>query len=287
MKQRTITAVLILTVLITTVLVDLNYNTPFLYILAILLALVATKEMISMKETVKQLPIEIHVFSYFAVLYLMFTNLSIEGEGRLFMIFSVLDLQFTLHSMAFLCLFVFLVMVFRERFSVNDAGFILLSVMYVGITFHALIYIYNMGLNFLLYVVLVTTLTDTFAYFVGRLIGKHKLAPKISPKKTIEGSVGGVIVSTTIASIFAYSTIMPEIQFYYIIIITFVISILAQIGDLVASSMKRRYNIKDFGTIFPGHGGVLDRLDSTLYASLAFFYVINILGYFNILIYNI
>lgn len=115
-------------------------------------------------------------------------------------------------------------------------------------------------------------LTDTGAYFTGTFLGKHKLVPKISPKKTVEGAIGGVILST-LGSI-AYIIIMVRVMAggmpatVYIVkfgIIGFVASIISQIGDLIASSIKRDFGKKDYGSILPGHGGILDRFDSVLF----------------------
>jgi phosphatidate cytidylyltransferase len=111
--------------------------------------------------------------------------------------------------------------------------------------------------------------TDTFAYFTGRLFGKHKLIPDISPKKTVEGSIGGIIFCAI--AFVLYGFIIASINKFsaepnYIILscVGIVTAIIAQLGDLSASALKRNYNIKDYGAIFPGHGGVLDRFDSVM-----------------------
>ena len=111
--------------------------------------------------------------------------------------------------------------------------------------------------------------TDTFAYFTGRFFGRHKLCEKISPKKTVEGAVGGLIGAVIGFVIFALSMEKSfGVNFNYInlVILAVTASILSQIGDLFASSIKRENNIKDFGNLMPGHGGVLDRFDSLLFS---------------------
>lgn len=113
-------------------------------------------------------------------------------------------------------------------------------------------------------------LTDTGAYFTGVFFGKHKLAPEISPKKTVEGAVGGIIVC--IASFVVYAFIIGITQPLSLIIFAgcgLVLSLIAQIGDLSMSLIKREYQIKDYGVLFPGHGGILDRFDSVLFTSPA------------------
>lgn len=108
---------------------------------------------------------------------------------------------------------------------------------------------------------------DTFAYFVGVFLGKHKLIPKISPKKTIEGSIGGIIF--TIGAFALYTFIVnsyfgASLNYIKICIFGLILAVVSQLGDLIASVIKREYGIKDYGFIFPGHGGVLDRFDSVM-----------------------
>lgn len=116
-------------------------------------------------------------------------------------------------------------------------------------------------------------MTDTFAYFTGMLLGKHKLIPDVSPKKTVEGAVGGVVFCTLsfVGFAFLYNHLWAGEQPLSVVamaIVGFLVSIVSQIGDLSLSLLKRKYGIKDFGKVFPGHGGVLDRFDSVLAVSI-------------------
>lgn len=119
-------------------------------------------------------------------------------------------------------------------------------------------------------------LSDTGAYFVGRKFGKHRLAPQISPKKTVEGAVGGVVVSTALILLIAaaYQALCPvlfgvrvEISFGLLALFCPILSVTGMLGDLTASVIKRQNNIKDFGNIMPGHGGVMDRFDSVFFTA--------------------
>ena len=113
-------------------------------------------------------------------------------------------------------------------------------------------------------------LTDTFAYFVGVFFGKHKLIPSVSPKKTIEGSVGGILGAVITVVIYLYvSSNFSGLTPKYIsgIVLSIICSVASQFGDLAASCIKRENNAKDFGSIMPGHGGVMDRFDSVIYIS--------------------
>jgi len=128
--------------------------------------------------------------------------------------------------------------------------------------------LYAINVLVIVYLLLITYLTDSFAYFGGMLFGKHKLNPRISPKKTIEGSIigylGGVLTGLLFGLIFLR---LPKAL---IIISSLLIPIFSQIGDLAMSSVKRHFACKDFSNIFPGHGGVLDRIDSLTFSLLIF-----------------
>lgn len=114
--------------------------------------------------------------------------------------------------------------------------------------------------------------TDIFAYFTGVFLGKHKLCPTISPKKTIEGSVGGILGSMALSGVFGYF-VVPELLIHCLVI-AFLGGIISQLGDLIASIFKRKMGLKDYGNLIPGHGGVLDRIDSVLFtAPLVYYYI--------------
>lgn len=134
--------------------------------------------------------------------------------------------------------------------------------------------------NGLFYMILVIVCfawcTDIFAYLVGICIGKHKFAPNISPKKSIEGAIGGTtfsVIATVIALVIYQNVSGCTINYPLAILYAFICSVVGQVGDLSFSYIKRSYNIKDFGKILPGHGGVLDRLDSLIFIS-PFFYML-------------
>lgn len=125
-------------------------------------------------------------------------------------------------------------------------------------------------------------LTDTFAYFFGSRFGKHKLAPKISPKKSVEGAVAGVI-GTTVVTVITYFICdkfffhIDTINLLTVIVAVAVMCVLGMLGDLSASVIKRNYGEKDFGTLFPGHGGVLDRIDSFLFTAPVLYVIVEII----------
>lgn len=120
------------------------------------------------------------------------------------------------------------------------------------------------GFDYLIILALATFGTDTGAYFAGMMLGKHKLNPRLSPKKTIEGSIGGILLGTVLSVCFG-AYIQMDIPIYFLIAVCFILTITGQIGDLTFSSMKRMFEVKDFSQILPGHGGILDRFDAFLF----------------------
>lgn len=143
------------------------------------------------------------------------------------------------------------------------------------------------GNNIYLLVFVAPWVTDTFAYFCGRLFGRHKLIPSVSPKKTVEGAIGGVIFC--IIGCVVYRLVLGRIgaenlpDLWIFAVLGLLISIVSQIGDLIFSLIKRRYGIKDYGVIFPGHGGVLDRFDSVIATAPLILIACEALVYFNIM----
>ena len=124
-------------------------------------------------------------------------------------------------------------------------------------------------------------LSDTVAYYFGKFFGKHKLCPKVSPKKTIEGSIGRFLGATLGCGLFriAVGSYVPQVSIIHFFLIGALCGIMGQFGDLVASSIKRFVGLKDYSNLIPGHGGILDRFDSILFnAVVVFYYLTFIVG---------
>lgn len=176
-----------------------------------------------------------------------------------------------------LALYVFGVAVFaNKKLSVTDAGLIYSSISYIVAAFTAIVYIHDYisyGKYIYLLVFICAWMTDIFAYFIGRFFGKHKLIPAVSPKKTVEGAIGGIVfcvISTVVFGIIMDTFFVESGSANYIVLAIsgIFISVVSQIGDLIMSVIKRHYGIKDYGKLFPGHGGILDRFDSVLAVSV-------------------
>lgn len=153
-----------------------------------------------------------------------------------------------------------------------DTAVTLLGIIYVGGLFLYLILIYNfssggvnIGKRLIWLPILATWITDTLAYFTGLNFGRHKLAPNISPNKTIEGAVGGLVGSILLVAVAGLWLPLSFLDLKNRIILGTLVGIAAQLGDLVESAFKRDAQIKDSGNLIPGHGGVLDRFDSLLF----------------------
>ena len=176
-------------------------------------------------------------------------------------------------------LYIFGVAVFaNKKIAVTEAGLIFALSFYTIAAFSAIVYIHdfiNNGVYVYLLAFICAWVTDSFAYFSGRLFGKHKLIPAVSPKKTVEGAIGGIVFCIIGMMIFGFVIerfFNPDgvIHANYLVLAIsgIFISVVSQIGDLIMSLVKRHYGIKDYGKLFPGHGGILDRFDSVLAVSL-------------------
>ena len=166
---------------------------------------------------------------------------------------------------------------YHRTVSFSDICVLLFTTLYIsmGMLHIRLLYIGELGLAMVFVALIAAFLTDTGAYFSGFLFGKHKLIPEISPKKTVEGAIGGVVVAAL--SMLVYAWILTffgiKVNLLNIVITGVVASVGSQFGDLSASLIKRGLNIKDYGDIMPGHGGVLDRIDSLLFTAPIIYYL--------------
>lgn len=163
----------------------------------------------------------------------------------------------------------------NKKYNMEDSLYLIGITFFLGIAFNIIVYLREIDIALCLYIFLVACLTDTYAYIVGSLIGKHKLT-EISPKKTIEGSILGSFMGTILASIY-YLTVIDANNIFKVLLMTFILTVLSEFGDLVFSSIKRHFKIKDYSNIIPGHGGMLDRFDSIIYVALSYVLVLTIM----------
>ena len=239
------------------------------YSLAVgLLVCAAYKELMDLRHNKKnEYPAVMKYVGLISTLFLTYSNF--EKYGLLFGI-----------SYRVLCGIILVLCIptlfYKERYKVSDAFSLLSNVFFIGIGFNLLILIYNYNIKYFILLIMITILTDTFALFGGKLIGKHNFT-SISPNKTIEGCVIGSLVSTFVSYMYYINIIGKNNNALYVIGLLLFLSVIGQLGDLFFSAIKREANKKDFSDLIPGHGGILDRLDSIIFVMLAFSLIINYL----------
>ena len=261
MKQRVISAIVAIIIVVPIVLYG---GIPF-YLGASVLGLIGFYEMLKARKTERDIPNIMKIVCMFAFIIIMMDN----WGNKVFVFNSndklILSILLTVIPIVFFNK--------KKSYDINDALFMLGTIMFLGISFNHLVNIRVGSLYNFIYLVLITTMTDTFAYYTGRLIGKHKMCPSVSPNKTWEGFVGGLVFGTIISVVFYVCAFDFTGSVFLLVLVSMLLSVVGQLGDLVFSSIKRHYKIKDYGNIMPGHGGVLDRLDSLLFVILVFTYL--------------
>ncbi len=151
------------------------------------------------------------------------------------------------------------------------------GILYVGWLLSHLVALRGLdaGRNWVFFALFTTWASDTTAFFIGRKLGRHKLAPNISPGKTWEGATGGILGAIIVSILFFTATPFHlPLTYWQAIPLSILVSIFGQVGDLVESLLKRNMGVKDSGTLMPGHGGVLDRMDSIIFAGIVVYYYV-------------
>lgn len=201
-------------------------------------------------------------------------------------LFEVLPLELLLLVLAAYLLFVLVLAVaFRKAYVWKGLGLTL----YATLGFSALVALRatsDYGIYYVLLPMVISWMSDTGAYFVGTFLGKHKMAPVISPKKSWEGFFGGWLISVGATALYAYVCNVAFLDGTYasfnvaaVAVLAAVLAPLSMCGDLLASVIKRKSGIKDYGNLMPGHGGVMDRFDSVVFISLPVYIVLAFFGY--------
>lgn len=266
MTKRIISAIIMVAVILPFVIYG---KLPFAIMMSVL-AVAGLYELLHIRESKKEFPKIMKYIAY--VLVVFFTMINSSSN----------DFQYDIsYKVVSLIIFMFVIpMVFindTKKYNLNDALFLVGSILFVGLSFNLLMVTRNISITYFIYLFLITIVTDTFALFTGMLVGKHKLAPEISPKKTIEGAVGGSLMGTFVASAFYTTVINPATPLVIVILLTLLLTVVGQIGDLAFSSIKRYYGVKDFSNLIPGHGGILDRFDSVVFVTMAFVIIFGII----------
>lgn len=259
MKKRFISAILMIMLFVPILIIG---KIPFL-ILALGLGMIGLKELLDFD---KDIP---NVVTYSSYLFFLFFMLYDYSN-------NLIALSLNMNYLIILCLFYFISVVIigdLKKYNYKDAINIIIKVILVGLFFKGFVVVRNININDVIYLFLISSLTDTFALLSGKYFGKHKLS-LISPKKTIEGSIGGSLVGSVIASLVYWWISGFSGNFFIILVISLGLSILGQVGDLFFSSIKRTHGIKDFSNLIPGHGGIFDRFDSVSFILLGYIIIL-------------
>lgn len=266
MKKRILSAIIMILLFVPLLFIG---GVPFT-ILMTLLALASMYELITIREKKKEVPMIIKVISYLLVI---FSSILTYNQ-------NIFSYTMSYQLISFIVLIFLLPILLKNKsmdYDINDALYLVGSLLFINIAFNLILVVRNYSLNYLIYLLLITVITDTFALITGMYIGKNKLAPSISPHKTIEGFIGGALMGTFVATTFYFTVIDSNISLVILILTTAFLSVVGQLGDLVFSSIKRTYGVKDFSNLIPGHGGILDRLDSIIFVILAFILVMGLI----------
>lgn len=245
-------------------LIVLYFGGPILKLACVFIAAMAVREFYNGFRAMDIKPCD--NIAYAAILALYAINLFTEDMGWYMLWF-------------FGCVLASLLYLFKiEERKLEDALATVTGIFYIVFFSYHVVLVDGTGeFSILLWLIVLTAFgTDIMAYFTGMFLGKHKLCPKISPKKTIEGSIGGILGSVILCAVFSW-IFVPRLL-VHCIIIGVLGGIISQFGDLTASIFKRKMGIKDYGNLIPGHGGILDRFDSVLFtAPMVYYYILLVL----------
>ena len=266
MKQRLLSAIVALLIFIPIVIIGGNIFNIAFYVLALL----GLREFIKLREKEKKYPDFIRLISYLGITLLYFSN-TLNSDMKFIIDYRIL-------SALFLIILIPVVLYHdKDVYNVKDAFYLLGGTLFLGISMSLFNLYRTIDIKIFIFLFLITIITDTYAYFTGRLIGKNKLLESVSPNKTWEGTIGGSVVATFVCTMYYLTVINSNESILKIGLIVLFLSIVGQLGDLFFSAIKRNFEVKDFSNIMPGHGGVLDRLDSIIFVMLAFTFFMEVI----------
>jgi len=262
MKTRIISAIIACLIVIPIV-----YFGGFAYRVGVgILAVIGYTEFLMAYETKRKIPNIVKMIGYIA----LFTIFAINVLNK-----NIFNINYK-EIIFIIIIFLIPIILYHDdkTYNTTDALYLIGGTIFLGIAFSILYTLRESGLETIIYLVTITISADTFAYFTGVLFGKHKMIPTISPNKTWEGAFGGTFFSVILASIYYLTYLNGDANIFAVITMTIFLSIISQFGDLIFSAMKRHVGIKDFSNIMPGHGGILDRLDSLILVMLAYMLIL-------------
>ena len=266
MKTRIISAIIMLLITVPILIKGGELFAIFILIIAIC----GLKEIIDLRETKKKIPDMIKLLAYVALTVLIIGQFSSD-----IMVYAI---DYRLIALTLFTLLIPIILYHDvDTYNINDSMFMIGVLFFLGTTFSLVVLIRDYSLMYLLFLIIIAIASDTYAYLIGTLIGKHKLLESVSPNKSVEGTIFGIIFGTILGTMFYYMVISNTVNIIILILTVMLLSIVGQLGDLCFSAIKRKYKKKDFSSLIPGHGGILDRLDSIIFIVLIFSLFINII----------
>lgn len=254
MKVRVISAAVLLGILIPIVIIG---GIPFALVVGIIAA-IAAKEITDLYKY----PNVIKLLTFLALLSIVYSNFDSSS--------ILLGLNYEVLSILLLGLLIPIIFFqVKGTYTTEDAFKLIGFVLLIGLGLSYFILIREYSLKYFIFMMLIPILTDTFAYISGVMIGKHKVT-KLSPKKSWEGYIIGSLMGTFMMTMYYITLINQQSNLLIVVGIIFIMTVVAQLGDLFFSAIKRQHKIKDFSNLIPGHGGVMDRIDSLVFVSLIF-----------------
>lgn len=230
-------------------------------------AMIAVFEMMRVMGVHKKLAVAAPVYLFTPVFPILAFFIDAEKpESRMQFILIMAAAVFV-----FMMLFMAISVFSKGKLPFSKSAEVFVGIIYITVSFTSLVvvrYVNDYGYLFLILAFLIPWISDVFAFLIGSAMGKHKLIPEVSPKKSVEGAVAGVLFTVIFCLLYGFivSLILKNIAVNYIALAVYglILAVVSQLGDLIASVIKREHGAKDYGKLFPGHGGVMDRFDSVL-----------------------
>ena len=265
MKKRILSALLIFTIVVPLIYLGGRY-----FSLGILLiSMFAYRELLNLNYNKNKIPILMQVIGFISTIAIILS--SSEYSFAFGINYKIL--------IGLIIIFLVPLLFYKDKnYNSKDAFYMIGSVLFLGISFSLMLLIRNYDLHLIIYLFLIGVVSDVYAFITGNLIGKRKLLKEVSPCKTIEGMIGGLIFGTFAPVMYYITVIDSGISTVDIIGMTFFLCSLGIFGDLCFSNIKRYFGVKDFSDIIPGHGGILDRFDSIIFIMLGFMFFVNFIG---------
>lgn len=261
MKQRTMSAIVLMAIMIGCLVI----SSKLFGLLMLVFTIMGFNEFFSIKYPQKEVKLEIiKILGSISLIFLVLNNT-----------FYHVDMSVTLLVPLFILTLPIIFYNDNKLYNINDALYVLGIVYFLGFSFGNIVYLRDISIARCIFIFIIAFVTDTYAYIGGSLVGRHKFT-SISPNKTIEGSVIGIVFGVLVGAVYYYNVIGGT-KLIWVILLCLFLTVLSEAGDLLFSSIKRYFKKKDFSNLIPGHGGVLDRFDSVIYVSLGLSLILSLI----------